>query len=358
MAKQAFFFIETQFDNLGDALINRELIKLMAKHSDVTLGLSKVPDDFYEMIGRDVLAAHIKDRTSGRSLFLLKVLQRALRGESCFVFLSPGGWIGELDGRLNLRSWLHTALYYLLSFVGVRVCQLGVSYEDLGPKLKLLLWGRSGAMFRHFARDEGSRREAERAGVRIDGLCPDLAFHAFASDSRGDGAQGITFSFRADQYPEQMDDIKALVRSCLSGLDDNLPVHFVAQVKKDRQANKDLAQWAQEYCGRMASYDDGSSRIQDAENFYRRSRVVVSNRLHSLLLAGSVGNAMIAAPISEHNKKIRALFSDVGLGKHVVMQGQTLSSAAFLELADKPFTAQKEKTAIEDCFTSIFGGRA
>ncbi len=353
----AFLFIETQFDNLGDALINRELLRLMARHASVTAGVSRLPASFRQMLGENALRGLTLDEASGRSRFLLNILVKALKGDRCFVFLSPGGWIGELDGRLNMRSWLHTLLYYVLKCAGARICQLGVSYENPGPKLRFLLRGRSGAMHSHYVRDTQSRNVAAAIPVRIDGVCPDLAFNAFAETPTEAGREGgVTFSFRVDQYSGQMDDVEAFlafyIKEAPGGKE---PIYFIAQVEKDIDANRHLAAWVKERFGLDATYADACGGIATAEKLYRRSTAVVSNRLHALLLAGSVGNAMIAAPIGAANAKICALFSDIGLADHVFSQVRQDADGERLRRARaRPFDAGMQKKALEDHMAMLF----
>ena len=43
-----FFSPKTQFENVGDALINRELIRLASDNSSVVLDVSRCPLDFVE----------------------------------------------------------------------------------------------------------------------------------------------------------------------------------------------------------------------------------------------------------------------------------------------------------------------
>ena len=356
-ATHAYFFIETQFDNLGDALLNRELIRLMDEHASVTLGMSKVPASFESMLGNEFVRQFQIDRQHGRAAFLLKILWRRLGGERSYLFLSPGGWIGELDGRLNLRSWLHTALYYLLSLSGVRICQFGVSYEDLGPKLQLQLRSRSAAMFRHFVRDTHSRQTMESLSVKIHGLTPDLAFNAFEERESSPRYRAITFSFRDDQYPQQRQDIQTLVEKCLAFFPDTLPIFCVYQVKKDRAVNEFLASWLREQHGRSVQVDDGSNTIAATQQLYSRSDVMISNRLHSLLLAGSVGNTMLAAPITEHNKKIIALFDDLALKSNVLSRERLaeLEPAQLVNfLQASASSCWQQKAILRQQFTDVF----
>lgn len=354
----SYFYIETQWDNLGDALINRELIRLMGRHAHTTLGVAVVPENFKDMLGRDFLKDYTLDTKSTRTKFLWNVLRERMKGNSCYVFLSPGGWIGELDGRLNLRSWGHTALYHMLSWAGVRICQMGVSYEDIGPKLGWQLRVRSPAMYRHYVRDVLSRKVMEERGVRIDGICPDLAFHAFGTEVKETNPDAVTFSFRAEQYAGQIDDIKRFIAMYFQACGTGQPVYFVTQVKKDEPVNRELADWVGKTYGIPVNVDDGSHDILATEQLYKRSNVVVSNRLHSLLLAGSVGNAMVAAPIGSHNKKIRALFEDIGLKDHVYesasQEGVLLQQLK--QTSRNVFDGKDQRAQIISCVSQQFEG--
>lgn len=361
MSRLAFIFIETQFDNLGDALINRELIRMMSQHAKVTAGISKVPESFQDMVGRDTLGQINLDRTSDRSYFLIKILLMAMLGKKCWLFLSPGGWIGEMDGRLNLRSWFHSLLYYALSGCGVRVCQLGVSYEDLGPKLSLLLSTRSRAIDYHFVRDCGSQKLMEALPVRIDGLCPDLAFNAYNNCSHAGNPEATTFSFRIDQYPEQIDDVKNFIAFFMTEYGLSRPIYFVSQVKKDTEANEKLAQWFEKRFGIQTAANIGSVSIFETEQLYQRSNIIVSNRLHSLLLAGSVGNAMIAAPIGPQNTKTISLFHDIGLANCVFSATDEASDQEsvrnrLIKSQQHVYTGITEIQTLQTIFASVFHG--
>lgn len=357
MTVQAFVFVETQFDNLGDALINRELISLISGHAEVTIGLSRVPSRFQEKIGYDFLSQFTLDKTRGRSRFLLKILFKALAGRSCYLFLSPGGWIGEIDGRLNLRSWFHTLLYYVLSWCGVKICQFGVSYEDLGPKLSLLLRARSRALYCHYVRDSDSENVMKSLNVKVDGICPDLALNGFEKQWPSRNPDGVTFSFRSDQYPDQIDDIKRFIELFIEhyGLDN--PVYFVSQVEKDDEVNRALQTWFNKRFDAQAEVEVDCSRLETTKEFYLRSNIIISNRLHALLLGGSVGNAMIAVPIGSVNKKIVSLFNDLGLEEHifdVVEQGQDIDSVRLGFVREHYFDGMSEKRMIGDVFDALF----
>lgn len=58
--------------------------------------------------------------------------------------------------------------------------------------------------------------------------------------------------------------------------------------------------------------------IDEALDFYANQTIVVSNRLHVLLLAWRAGAIPIAVVLPGKNEKVRRLFRDVGLQGHVI----------------------------------------
>ena len=160
-------------------------------------------------------------------------------------------------------DWV-VVIVYLLTAVGVKICQIGVSYEDIGPKLLLQLRVRSPVMYCHYVRDDLSRQTMEKKGIRIDGVCPDLAFSAFESENSS-AASAVTFSFRGEQYPNQIEDIKLFIHFFLKVTKHPGPFYFVTQVKKDKFTNEALANWFQKEFGQLAVAEDGSSDIESTE---------------------------------------------------------------------------------------------
>jgi polysaccharide pyruvyl transferase WcaK-like protein len=155
----------------------------------------------------------------------------------------------------------------------------------------------------------------------------------------------------------QLDDIKAFIEFVLKECGKVIPVHIVTQVKKDNETSLHIARWLLERHGIKVEVDDGSLNIAATEELYRRSTIVVSNRLHALLLAGSVGNAMVAAPIGVHNKKIESMFRDIGLEKHVFgsdAHDKEQISARLREVLHRTFDARVEKHKIELLVDEIF----
>lgn len=360
----AFFPIATQFENLGDALIIRELLILLRERAALRLYGRGVPAEFLDMVGRDILDGIPLARHKRYGFFLLGILARALGGRRCYLFLGPGAQRPpRLRGcRDRLCFGLTVVFYALLRRAGVRICRIGVSYTESDEKENAVLRVMSHHLSFHYVRDTGSVAILRQAGVAVDGICPDLAFRLF--DGTGPVAENpdaVTFSFRTDQYPGQEADVKRFIDFFVSVCGTVRPVYFVAQVRRDIAPNAALAAWMSARHGIPVVMTEGASSIEATRRLYRRSNVMVSNRLHSLLLAGSVGNAMIAAGLGAGTSKIRDLFRDAGLAGHVFESGAAHDGdrAARLGTArGHRIAGTAQRRALEDCMGRIFAVRA
>jgi hypothetical protein len=103
MPKPTFFLrVKTQFGNLGDALINRELIRLLASHGSLVINLSAAPPRFRVWIDEGIPDAAIRTGAVGYWLRLIwRLMRRPLGSGDLWVVLNPGGYVGEV-GRIAM----------------------------------------------------------------------------------------------------------------------------------------------------------------------------------------------------------------------------------------------------------------
>ena len=98
MPRPIFFLrVKTQFGNLGDALINRELIRLLASHGDLVINLGKAPPRFKAWIEDGIPSGATRTRAAGYWLRLVwALIRRPFVQTKCSVVLNPGGYVGEV----------------------------------------------------------------------------------------------------------------------------------------------------------------------------------------------------------------------------------------------------------------------
>jgi hypothetical protein len=351
-----FFSIRTQFDNLGDALINRELLRLCAGFARVELDLSRCPPGFRrEVLGEESLsfgrsacgAPTGEGRCPSRSPGYLETRERGggalglhggilrlmgamlrvrLRGRRAVWFLSPGGYVGEIGWGELARRLPNLLLLALFRLIGVRICLVGVSYERLGPRHLWLLRLRGRLLHVHCPRDRRSLDYARAQGLRPQRILPDLAMNLFGPPPRPGPAERVALAFRTDQRQTQAEVVAALARWLARGLPGETEFLLVAQVARDLPGMRRLQEVLRAE-GRGAELV-ACETLEQCEAAYDRCGLVIGNRLHALLIGGSRGCRMLACVEGTSNAKLRGLFEALGLQAQLLDMGAPREEAA------------------------------
>jgi polysaccharide pyruvyl transferase WcaK-like protein len=307
----SFFSINTQFENVGDALINREMIQLAKLNSDVFLDLSRCPADFISTLGltKDD-AVSVVD--GGFLALCVGMMKKRLAGEECYYFLSPGGYFGEVKGLELLSKYVTTFILFLISMIGVKVCHVGVSYERLGSNFSFITKLRSKFLHRHIVRDEITAKYLTEEKIKFDFVGADLAFNLFENDTAGNGKE-VFVSFRCDQNPRQFELAKQLITKLNKQLPPDIKMVFYSQVERDSAYMQQLYA----YCNqdnkvrRNCEYISVLGDIEKSLDTLKRARYVISNRLHVLLMASSEGALLLPCILDGYNKKIEGIMGGV-----------------------------------------------
>lgn len=304
----SFLSVNTQFENLGDALINRELVKLLAANGRVVVDVGKAPEWFVNMLELPVGVECV----FGRRLLFFSLLKERAAGNAVYYFFMPGGAFGEISFLGLVKKLALLIPFFLLKLVGVRFCNVGLSYERLGKKFKIFLRTRGWIMHKVFVRDDESSSILDCLGVKHGGVIPDLAFNIFTVPPVvKDEVSRVCFSFRTDQHLAQLDECCSFVEKVIRNLGGDVRVFFSVQVDRDLSGMNLIRQRIEGKIGRSVGLVHNSRNINDMLSFYGEMDIVVSNRLHVLLLAASVSGRVLAYADSQ-NRKISGLFETIG----------------------------------------------
>lgn len=356
--KVAFFSLRTQFENVGDVLINRELIRLVAEHVPVFVDLSRCPPSFAEALN---LAAYPAiRRVSGTGALFARLLRSRIAGREIYYFLSPGGYFGDKKGRDLWSAWINSAVLWMLHLVGVKICHLGVSYERLGPAYQRLLKARSRLLSLHYVRDELSKHYAEQIGLRTQGIMPDLAFGTVMPNTQQEGERkAIALTFRVDQYDDQAEQYLQLVRALDRLLPESVDFRLIVQVERDLDFMRLLENELLSSGRRKTNLKNVSSDVDACFQSYLDSTHVISNRLHGLLVGSISGCIPLAVVNFLYNKKVAGLFETEGLSANIFSideQGLEARLAAVLEgRMAKTFDCEREARSLRGIFEIAFG---
>ena len=356
----AFFSLRTQFENVGDALINRELVRMSARHADVYVDLSRCPPSFRKTLGFENGQGGITVVNSPR--LFRQIARSRMQGQDAYYFLSPGGYVGDRSGVSYLTGRVNTTVLQFLRSMGVHVCHVGVSYEGLSGRHVAMIKARSRLLYRHFVRDESSAEYIRARGVHVDGVMPDLAWGVYADAASATSGNplrtSIALSFRSDQFPKQA----ALLTQEILALDLALPssigFKFVVQVVRDHRAMEATMNAVRAQGTRDVELIDCHNSIAETLGAYRNCSHVVGNRLHALLVGAISGATPLALLHATANRKIEGLFASLGLDRNCYVMapgsGTKIAAAITAGAAQAPCGAmqfEKLKTSFDAIFS-------
>jgi polysaccharide pyruvyl transferase WcaK-like protein len=314
-----YFSAETQSQNLGDWEINFQLMALVGPKAKVVVNTGSMPLDFLDYVLRGK-----ERRISSRGAFFLSMMWSAIvgrfSGNSIFYFLNPGGFSGRGTMRGDVSHLFYVFVYALLSLVGVKIVRVGFSVDNLSPLRALA--ERTKARFMYFLgpRDAGSRMFFSAIPDSKCTYFPDLALQRVTSIAEDSTVERriVAFSFRnhsATREPEP--GIKRQIVAICQEAPTDCAFAFVSQVSFDQDFNGALARWLQEHLGRRVEHFIPSS-MDELDEFYDRTLIVVSNRLHVLLFAISRGAVPLALTSGDLNAKVVGVMSDLGLEDNIL----------------------------------------
>lgn len=299
-----FFSARTQYSNAGDALINRELLRLVRAYGRVRAIAADAPPAFRLEIGLDdgeLIAGGLRGLVS-------EIVRVLLAGQEVYLLQTPGGMRG---GTVRLREVVRALGMPFLALVGIRAVRVGVSVGDLPPgRARLLAW-QSRFMRLLGLRDVRSRSSAAKAGCRNVAPFPDLALQlqACVAPRAAQDSVDVALAFRDDRMtPADREALVEALHSALSGTAIG-SLSIVVQVSSDRTfANvleARLAQWRPRLVQSLS--------IEALMGHYAGVHIVLSNRLHALFMAGLSGAAPIPLVDPGRDGKVLGAFEEMGL---------------------------------------------
>lgn len=316
MSAKFFFRVKTQYENIGDALINRELITSLSERGGLILDLSSTPSRFKKNITGN---QHGISLSRSSLYFYLKMIREVIFGKkNVYYFLNPGGYGGEITRKAAVRMNIICFIVFLLTLIGVKVCRVGVSYSKLGSRHMSITRRMASLLYYHSVRDSVSENYCRNNNIKVGRVVPDLAFNLTVNNGKENKDIDYLFSFRAfNNYSTKNFESNARDFFNQQRL---LNIKLAFQVTFDEEYQYKLARLVSPKLNVL----DMTESLTDNSNIYGGVKYVVSNRLHVLLLALSAGATPIAIIDFVSNEKILSVFEDAGLG-HLVFNASDFS---------------------------------
>lgn len=319
----AFYSAITQFDNLGDLLINKILISEVRNYARLVVNVNGVPEWYRQELG--LLPEEIIEES--RSKFRVRIILAGIRRlsgfkKNTFAIINPGHSYGDMKvlGGVFFRILINSTLIYLS---GVRRCRFGCS---IGP-----FWGRRESLERwqsrltyfNSVRDSSSKSYAESIGIRNTVYFPDLAWLMETQYTRErpsiESREFVILSFR-DSTPgflgQHLDtqEYQNLLFSKIDGIVEyasnvlSKKILVCHQVERDESMSKLI--YERYKSKHKVDLLDSRVTARDIEEVYSSSCLAFSNRLHVLMFSMAFGSLPVAVIDSKRHTKISGIFID------------------------------------------------
>jgi len=322
-----YFNIGNQPDNLGDLILNRNAVSIYAKNGEVIFDDHHVDEHYIREMGGDPNNA-ISRRPDLPNLRTTKGRLKMLLSPKQYyqVFARPPG---HMFRRKSLRGYWHSISFTLfllaLRLRGTRVMLMGVTISTDQLSGPLLWLERLQARLHHLhsVRDSSVHRRLIELGVSQNKLVPDL-FLLATPDAPPVSQRHvevrdhlrIVLSLRSE-IPEAKDKakyremVKRRVLELVQSLPNDAEVILSFQVEVDEGF---MAEIFKELSGdSRVSLREACETVESARELYSSATAVISNRLHCLLYAVTLGTPAIPFSDQKDHQKLRGAFEDFGL---------------------------------------------
>lgn len=314
-----FYSARTQASNAGDALINRELLRLLRARGEIRAISGGMPPSFLGEMG---LAAEEMIGETNADLFKALFRQALRGGRKLYLVLTPG----DIFGGASKDGIARGVVFPALRALGVRIIRIGASIGKFTPlRAKTEAWLSRCSYFLGL-RDAISIAAAKSYGMKNVGAFPDLAFMLDYFPRRARAVQTVALCLRDDHSDAAgLQSLMASIDSLLAA-DGDLQVVCVVQVERDASFMRTLTERYPSHRARFVQ----ESRIDALLSIYDDVDIVVTNRLHSMLMAVSRGALPVALLDPEANRKIVGIMSDAGWTQFIHAPGDSLDLAAII----------------------------
>lgn len=335
--RQIFIVLTGVSGNLGDAVIRRRILNWVRGTGTIHAYFGRTTPGWVEQIG---LTEGEHSYGAGRRRDWLKKLIFG-KGPRAWVF-DPG----EVPlGREHLKSEVvFLVIAVLVKARGGKIIRPPRAIGDYSP---LVGW-----FYRQSARlsDEVLwRDEASLARMRVGTLVPDTAF----SEPRIPGAEPgdrnfMILSLRGKRPIPSEEWFEALRRFSTSS---GLPIKIVSQVDEDEKRSDELAARLGNDVAEYLPWGSRSDAEQEAyvRELYRTADLVVSDRLHVLILS-SVAGAIPAEVVPAPKPKVKDHFAVAGY-PDVSFDSAATSAEEIIDFLSRQLTRREE---LDGVLTSAF----
>ncbi|MFH4803750.1 polysaccharide pyruvyl transferase family protein [Vibrio diabolicus] len=304
-----YYRAQTQYENYGDLVINRNLMKMLREHGDIIVDTAGVPESY-------LLSLELNDKEvfKGKS-FLLKIIKDSLSKNDTVLFFTKPGHVSYENKLSSIIRQAITALVYRVMYLcGVKICRFGGSVGNETGFARYIEIYKGKLYNKYIVRDSGSFKLAKDKGYQNLDLASDLAFNCecYFDENKNKDHKNIIASFRKGI---DISKLKPLVNKLSSVYN----VEGLIQVDRDSNFMSELFK-NQSFEKYLSTSDSFESQIIES---YSKNDIAISNRLHVLLLSASHGVVPFAY-VNKDNKKIIDIYNDLDLTDLLIFENESI----------------------------------
>lgn len=277
-----YYLCATQSSNVGDLLINKMLIDELCKYGNVYIDCYNIPNTFKQYILENKRAIDIYE-ISGFSLKKGNIIKfyKFAKKTNIHIFTQSPGPLGKLSKSYSLYFKVISKILKLLK---IRYYLIGnCCSKSIAAHEKISISNADN----YLVRSDSSVQYLLKLGIKNVQYIPDLAFLYREKAQISDDKKTVTLSFREVNI-DYFIFIKWL-KQVLSILKNNgFHAELIYQVHKDKEFATKLKSDLCKECN--ITFVDEIIWFNKI-NYYSGKSIVISNRLHSLLL-GALHNAI------------------------------------------------------------------
>ncbi|TNM61075.1 hypothetical protein FHN55_17860 [Streptomyces sp. NP160] len=306
-----------QHDNLGDTVLRRAFLRTVRRAGQLHVYVGRPGDDQVSALGLEADDVVVRTSSEWRA-----ELRRTLGRTPALYSFDTGE--KELERRFALRYLRTAPLLVANRLRGGASVHLGVGLRRATP------WRYPMAAVLRLCQEVTWRDEHSHRWMGVGRTAPDWAFHEGASTEelraqhpRDVLAVALRASLPHDRRPEPSSEWAHEVAAAAGSL--GLRPVFTAQIGRDGELASRLADavGAEAMTWGSAHHGEMEARLRP---LYRRSAVIVSDRLHGLVIAATEGASPLALSSGPLDKATRTLAA-AGLSEASVQHSPTSGAA-------------------------------
>lgn len=319
-----FYKTTADFNNTGEVLIYRTLLENLRDYGHVIIDDShKIQPLFLKRIGIQDKERRSSYTNLSFTKFIIASSIKNVFTRHKMYFVTGVGDHAVIGFKGAVKNFISFIFIMIIRLCGVKTLRIGMSIRFEGKLARLSERLLAAAIPNYFVRDSISLDNCHKAGVNVR-VAPDLSwgYKVKGNDHSNVDSNLVILSFRDYVTRQAIEPYRSELYNCIGSLlnhilkDKTKNVLLTYQCDHDKYVQEEILKRFR-HLGNIHIANELIT-LENANEYYGRASVVLSNRLHVLLLAYKYGALTIGLTDLKAHVKIRGIFDDAHLESHLI----------------------------------------